>query len=101
MIQIIADDWPLLQNEERQELCLEKIYDVLAHSVAETENFALLSSEAKAQFELDVDMALITIDFTDIGKIIFAQPQKREYFWSLIGDKNDKKNKKIFTALFG
>jgi hypothetical protein len=101
IIKIIARDWPLLEDEERRELCLEEIYELLAQSAMEPDDFALLNNEAKAQFELDVDMALITIDFDDLEKIIFADKESEAYFWSLIGDKNDKKNKKIFTALFG
>ncbi|MCJ7765362.1 MAG: hypothetical protein MUP09_05415 [Thiovulaceae bacterium] len=100
IMQIIARDWALLQDEEQQELCLEAIYEILAHSVVAPDNFALLSNEAKAQFELDVDMALITIDFKDIGKIIFKDKENERYFWSLIGDKDDKKSKKIVAALF-
>lgn len=101
IIKIIAHDWPLLEDEERQELCLEEIYELLAKSAIEPDDFALLNNEAKAQFELDVDMALITIDYDDLEKIIFEDKVNEDYFWSLIGDKNDKKNQKIFTALFG
>ena len=101
IIQTLATSWPLLQDEERRELCLEEIYEVLAQSAMEPDDFALLNNEAKAQFELDVDMALITIDFDDLEKIIFDDDANEAYFWSLIGDKNDKKNKKILTALFG
>ncbi len=101
IIKIIADNWPLLEDEERRELCLEEIYELLAQSAIEPDDFALLNNEAKAQFELDVDMALITIDYDDLQKIIFENEENEAYFWSLIGDKDDKKNKKILTALFG
>jgi hypothetical protein len=101
IIQTLANSWPLLQDEEQRELCLEEIYELLAQSAIEPDDFALLDNETKAQFELDVDMALITIDFDDLEKIIFEDKENERYFWSLIGDKDDKKNKKIFAALFG
>jgi hypothetical protein len=101
IIQTLANSWPLLEDEERRELCLEEIYELLAKSAVEPDDFALMNSEAKAQFELDVDMALITIDFDDLQKLIFESEENEAYFRSLIGDKDDKKNQKILAALFG
>jgi len=97
---IIADAWTQLQNDERQEECLEAIYESIAKSAATHHDLALLSNEGRAQFELDVDMALITIDWEDIGSVIFDQGTNETYFWSCIGDKNEKNNKKIYRSLF-
>jgi len=95
---IIADAWTHLQDEEQQEQCLEAIYESIANAAATHHNPALLSNEGRAQFELDVDMLLITIEITieweDIGGMIFDKGANEAYFWSRIGDKNDKKNKK-------
>ncbi|MGB5964380.1 MAG: hypothetical protein WBF77_03000 [Sulfurimonadaceae bacterium] len=100
VIDVIAGTWQELLDEEEQELCLETVYDLLANRVPKPENFSLLSSDEKAQHEIDVDMLLITIDFNDLGKVIFDNAENENHFWSLVGNKDDKKNKKIFTALF-
>lgn len=97
---IIVNRWSGLHDDERREYCLEEIYASLADAVVPN-NFDLLSDDAKAQLELDVDMLLITIEWDDIGRLIFDDDANEAYFWSLIGDKDDKKNQKIFTALFG
>lgn len=97
---IIADAWERLQDEEQQEQCLEAIYESIANTSASQHNLALLSNEGRAQFELDVDMLLITIEWEDIGTIIFDKGVNEAYFWSRIGDKNEKKNKKICKSLF-
>lgn len=100
IIDEIAKAWPQLLNEEAQELCLESIYELLADSTPTPKNFSLMSNDEKAQYEIDIDMVLITIDFEDLGKLIFDDGENELYFWSLVGDRSDKKNKKIFTALF-
>lgn len=97
---IIADAWTQLQDEEQQEQCLEAIYESIANAAASHHNPALLSNEGRAQFELDVDMLLITIEWEDIGGIIFDKGADEAYFWSRIGDKNDKKNKNIYRSIF-
>ena len=97
---VIAKAWPQLLDEDEQELSLESIYDILATTAPRPENFSLLSNDEKAQHEIDVDMLLITIDFEDIGKLIFDNGENELYFWSLVGDKSDKKNKKVYKTLF-
>ncbi len=101
IIDVLARAWPKLLDEDEQELCLETIYDLLANTAPKPENFSLLSSDEKAQHEIDVDMLLITVDFKDIEEIIFDSGENERDFWSLIGERREKKNKKIFTALFG
>lgn len=100
IINAIAKAWPQLSDEDEQELCLENIYDLLANTAPTPENFSLLTNDEKAQHEIDVDMVLITIDFEDLEKLIFDDGENELYFWSLVGDRSDKRNKKIFTALF-
>ncbi len=100
IINIITKMWQKLSNEEEQELCLETIYELLADKAPIPEDFSLLSNDDKAQYEIDIDMVLITIDFNDLAKLIFDDGENELYFWSLVGDRSDKKNKKIFTALF-
>ena len=96
----IANVWPQLLDEDDQELCLENIYDLLANTTPKPENFLLLDNDAKAQYEIDVDMLLITIDFEDLGKLIFDNGENESYFWTKVGDRSDKRNKKILTKLF-
>ena len=100
IIDVIAKAWPQLADEDEQELCLETIYDLLADTAQKPENFSLLSSDDKAQYEIDVDMVLITIDFKDLAKLIFDDGENERYFWSLVGDRSDKKNKKVYKILF-
>ena len=100
IIDEIAKVWSQLSDEDEQELCLENIYDMLAHTVPKPENFSLLTNDEKAQHEIDVDMLLITVNFEDLGKLIFDDGENELYFWSLVGDRSYKNNKKIFTALF-
>ena len=100
IIDVITKAWPHLLDEDEQELCLETIYDLLADTAPKQENFMLSSSDEKAQHEIDVDMLLITIDFDDIGKLVFDGRENESYFLSVVGDKDDKKNRKIFTSLF-
>jgi len=100
IIDAIAIAWPQLLDEDDQELCLENIYDLLAQVAPKPDNFSLLDNDAKAQHEIDVDMLLITIDFKDIGQLIFDNENNESLFWSNVGDRNDKKNIKIFSKLF-
>ena len=100
IIDITAKAWPQLLDEDEQELCLESIYDLLANTALKPDNFSLLTNDEKAQHEIDVDMLLITIDFKDIREIIFSSRENESYFWSAVGNRDDKKNKKIFTSLF-
>ncbi len=100
IIDVLTKAWPQLIDEDEQEECLESIYELLADTAPQPENFSLLSNDEKAQYEIDVDMVLITIDFEDLGKLIFDDGENELYFWSLVGDRSDKKNKKAFTALF-
>ena len=97
---VVAKAWPLLLDAQQQELCLESVYEVIADAAARQHNFSLLSDAARAQLELDTDMLLITIDWRDIGTLIFDNGENEAHFWSLIGAKDDKKNKKIFRSLF-
>ncbi len=100
IIDVIVKAWPQLSDEEQQELCLESVYELLADTAPQPADFSLLSNDEKAQYEIDVDMVLITIDFKDIGTLIFDDGENELYFWSLVGSRSDKKNKKIYQALF-
>ena len=100
IIDALAQSWPYLLDEEEQELCLETIYDLLAQTAPKPENFALLSNDEKAQHEIDVDMLLITIDFPDIGELIFDNGENEHYFWLVIEAKGSSDTKKTIAALF-
>ena len=100
LISLIAAAWPNLLDENEQELCLENIYDLLAQTAPKPDNFSLLTNDEKAQHEIDVDMLLITIDFKEIGTLIFKSEENRTYLWSLVGSNNGKNNKKLFIKLF-
>ena len=100
IIDEIAKAWPQLTDNDVQELCLESIYDLLAKTAPKPDNFTLLTNDEKAQHEIDIDMRLITIDFKEIGRAVFKSEENKTYLWSLVGDNNDKTNKKIFTKLF-
>ncbi len=100
LISLIAAAWTNLLDEEEQELCLENIYDLLAQTAPKPDNFSLLTNDEKAQHEIDIDMLLITIDFKEIGAVIFKSEENKTYLWSLVGNNNDKTNKKIFAKLF-
>ncbi|MEN8148168.1 MAG: hypothetical protein ABFR02_11200, partial [Campylobacterota bacterium] len=91
IIDVIAKAWQQLLDEDEQELCLETVYDLLADTAPKPENFSLLTNDEKAQHEIDVDMLLITIDFEDLGKVIFDDGDNELYFWSLVGSRSDKK----------
>ncbi len=96
----LIDFWPGLLDEEQRELCLESIYELLADNAPLPDNFNLLSNDEKAQYEIDVDMLLITIDYYDLKTLIFDDGENELYFWSNVGDRSDKTNKKIYKALF-
>ena len=98
LIDAIIEYWPNLDNEEQQELCLEEIYELLAQHTPTPENFSLLSSDQKAQYEIDIDMLLITIYFKDIGDYVFKEEKNIEYFWSVVP--KTEKSKAIFQKLF-
>jgi len=97
---VMAQRWLELEDEEAQEECLEAIYTSLATTAPVPENFALMSQEAKAQHEVDVDMLLITIDFPDFKHRLFDKGEIETYFWDLVPCKDSKKNKRIYRALF-
>jgi hypothetical protein len=98
--QIIAKQWSKLNDEESREFCLEEIYASLAETAPRPEGFHLAGNDEKAQYEIDVDMLLITIEWDDIGNLIFDGGENEVHFWSLIGDKNDMRNRKICRSLF-
>jgi len=97
---IIAKEWSGLDDEQRREYCLEEIYASLADTAPLPEGFHLSSNDEKAQYEIDIDMLLITIEWDDIGTLIFDGGENEAHFWPLVGDKNDKRNRKIYRSLF-
>lgn len=97
---IVAKNWAKLKDEEEQEICLEAVYESLVSSAPEPENFSLMSNEAKAQHEVDVDMLLITIDFPDFRDILFDKDTVEAYFWEQVSCKDNKVNDKIYKAVF-
>ena len=99
IINYITSKWPLLLDEEEQELCLEEIYDLVANSATKPKNFNLLSNDEKAQHEIDVDMVLITIDFHDIGKHIFKDKQNEDILKKMT-ESVDQKSLELFNLLF-
>jgi len=96
----LATFWPTLQDEEQQELCLEQVYEHLETTAPYPPEFSMLSQGKKAQYEIDIDMALITITFKDIGELLFQDEEISNYFWSLVGSEEDKNNKKLYKKLF-
>ena len=93
----LAHFWITLQDQEQQELCLEQIYELLETTAPYPPEFSMHSQSKKAQYEIDIDMALITITFKDIGELLFQDEEISDYFWSLVGRKEDKKMyKKLF-----
>jgi len=97
---VIGHFWASLHDQEQQELCLEAVYEMIANAAALKHDFSLLNDEQRTQFELDVDMAVITIEWEDIAGVIFDRADKEEFFWSQIGDKDDNKNREIYRLLF-
>ncbi|WP_345974180.1 hypothetical protein [Sulfurimonas sp. HSL3-7] len=97
---IITKQWSGLNDEENREYCLEEIYASLAETAPLPESFHLSSNDEKAQYEIDIDMLLITIEWDDIGNLIFDDGDNEAHFWSQVGDKNEKRNRKIYRSLF-
>jgi len=100
LINCITSKWPLLLDEEEQELCLEAVYDIIANTATKPKNFNLLSNDEKAQHDIDVDMILITIEFKDLPDILFHSTSNEALFWSDLGDKTSPFNSKVYKALF-
>ena len=96
----IATYWTTLHDEEQQELCLEQIYELLETNAPYPPEFTMHSKDKRAQYEIDIDMTLITITFKDIGELLFQDEEISNYFWKLVGDKESKQNQKIFKILF-
>jgi len=97
---VLAKHWINLNDEETQEVCLEEIYESLARSQPLPEDFALLSSEAKSQYEVEVDMLLITIDYVDLEPLIFDTDTNETFFWDQVTCKDSKKNQNIYKVVF-
>lgn len=97
---IVARNWMSLTNEDAQESCLEEVYVSLASSVPEPENFALMSGEEKVQYEVDIDMLLITIDYADFEDKIFDKGVIEQHFWETVTCKDKKKNEEIYRVVF-
>ena len=100
IVSTLANYWLILQDEEQQERCLEEIYELIETTVPYPPEFSMHSQDKKAQYEIDIDMTLITIDFKDIGDLLFQNEMISTYFWKLVGDKESKQNQKIFKILF-
>jgi len=100
IVKTLANCWPTLQDEEQQELCLEQIYELLETTAPYPPEFSMLSQGKKAQYEIDIDMALITITFKDIGALIFQDEEISDYFWGLVGNREEKKHQKMYKKLF-
>ena len=96
----LANYWLTLQDVEQQELCLEQIYELIETTAPYPPEFSMHSQDKKAQYEIDIDMTLITITFEDIGELLFQDEALSDYFWGLVGDKKSKVNQKIFKTLF-
>ena len=96
----IATYWSTLHDEEQQELCLEQVYELLETTAPYPPEFTMHSQDKKAQYEIDVDMVLITITFNDIGELLFQDETTTAYFWELVGNREDKRDQKIYKKLF-
>jgi len=96
----LANYWLTLQDVEQQELCLEQIYELIETTAPYPPEFSMHSQDKRAQYDIDIDMTLITVDFKDISEFIFQDEEINIYFWKLVGDKTSKQNQKIFKALF-
>ena len=96
----LANCWSTLHDEEQQELCLEQIYELIETTAPYPPEFSMHSQGKKAQYEIDVDMTIITITFKDIGKLLFQDKKINDYFWELVGSKEDKKHQKVYKKLF-
>jgi len=96
----LADFWPKLQDEDQQELCLEQIYELIETTVPYPPEFSMHSQGKQAQYEIDIDMTLITITFKDIGALIFQDEVLSDYFWELVGNREEYKHQKTYKILF-
>ena len=96
----LANCWPTLHNEEQQEFCLEQIYELIENTIPYPPEFSMYSQGKKAQYEIDIDMTIITITFKDIGKLLFQDKKTSDYFWELVGSRKDKRNQQIYKKLF-
>jgi len=96
----LANYWPTLQDEEQQELCLEEIYELIETTAPYPPEFSMHSQDKRAQYDIDIDMTLITIIFKDIGELLFQNEEVNNDFWELVGNKESKQNQKIFKILF-
>ena len=96
----LAKYWPTLQDEEQQELCLEEIYELIEATAPYPPEFSMHSQDKRAQYDIDIDMTLITIIFKDIGELLFQDEEVNNDFWELVGNKESKQNQKIFKILF-
>ena len=96
----LANYWPTLQDEEKQELCLEEIYELIETTAPYPPEFSMHSQDKRAQYDIDIDMTLITIIFKDIGELLFQNEEVNNDFWELVGNKESKQNQKIFKILF-
>jgi len=96
----ITTYWTTLHDEEQQELCLEEIYELIETTAPYPPEFTMHSKDKRAQYDIDIDMTLITITFKDIGELLFQNEEINDYFWKLVGDKESKSNQKIFKSLF-
>jgi len=97
---ILANYWSTLQDEEQQELCLEEIYERIETTAPYPPEFTMHSKDKRAQYDIDIDMTLITITFKDIGEFLFQNEEINNDFWELVGNKESKQNQKIFKILF-
>ncbi len=99
IINIIANHLPKLDDEEQQELCLEEIYAHIETTAPYPPEFTMHSQDKRAQYEIDIDMTLITITLQDVGKLIFDAGENERYFYSVVGSESDKKCEKVFRTL--
>ena len=97
--QTLANCWSTLHNEEQKELCLEQIYEQIEATAPYPPEFTMHSKEKKAQYEMDIDMEIITITFKDISELLFQNEETSQYFWDLVGNKESKENQKRIKAL--
>ena len=95
----LANCWSTLHDDEQRELCLEQIYEQIEATAPYPPEFSMHSKEKKAQYEMDIDMEIITITFKDISELIFQNDEISQYFWDLVGNRESKENQKIVKTL--
>jgi len=96
----LANYWLTLEDEEQQELCLEQIYELIETTTPYPPEFSMHSQGKQAQYDIDIDMTLITITFKDIGALIFQDEVLSDYFWRLVGNREEHKHQKTYKILF-